>query len=124
MPELRQTSSPRFIWITFSQHVRRSISFQDLLGHSVSQYCIWFFREGISLVEWPSRLFPHSDLMPPPTNRLDIDLSIVPSTDERRMTLTTLVGSTWKGRLQHLLDEGMLDDLLLDDRGAIDDDVD
>jgi hypothetical protein len=75
-------------------------------------------------VEWPSRLFPHSDLMPPPTNRLDIDLSIVPSTDERRMTLTTLAGSTWKGRLQHLLDEGMLDDLLLDDKGAIDDDVD
>jgi hypothetical protein len=61
--------------------------------------------------------------MPPPTNRLDIDLSIVPSTDERRITLTTPVGSTWKDRLEHLVEEGMLDDLLLDDNVGIDDDL-
>lgn len=51
--------------------------------------------------------------MPPPTNRLDINLSIVPSADERKITLTAPAGSTWKNRLGNLVEEGMIDDLLL-----------
>jgi hypothetical protein len=70
---------------------------------------------GISLIEWPSRLALHPDLMPPRKNRLDIDLSIVPSKDERIMTLTTSIKSTWTERLEHLVEEGIMEDLILEE---------
>ena len=68
---------------------------------------------GISLVEWPSKLDPFPDLFPPTKHRLDVDISIVPETDERRLTLSIPEGSAWDDRLQTLVEEGLLDDLLV-----------
>ena len=71
------------------------------------------FTKCISLIEWPSRL--PTSIKPPILDRLDINLSILPSTDERQMQLTAPVGSTWNERLDVLVDEGLVDDLLITD---------
>jgi len=70
---------------------------------------------GISLIEWPTRLSPFPELLPSSNDRLDIDIAIVPLTDERRMTLNAPIGSTWKHRLEHVVEEGMVDDLLIEE---------
>lgn len=66
-------------------------------------------------MEWPSRLYPHEGLLPPIENRLDINLSIVPSTERRVMTLKAASNSTWTTRLTAIVDEGFFDDMLEDD---------
>lgn len=95
------------------------------------------FSESISLVEWPGRLegIPEVQQFLPPAHvhMLKIDLRIVPASDERIMTISTCMegdfdgdtsndghvernappSSSWKDRLQHLVDEGMVDDLIL-----------
>lgn len=70
------------------------------------------FSNCISLVEWPSRL--PIEIFPPVACRLDVVLSIVPATDERRMTLRALGGSKWQERLRSLVREGFVDDLILE----------
>lgn len=70
---------------------------------------------GISLVEWPSRLESQPQLLPSNAHRLDVTISIVPQSNTRLMTLMAPLGSTWNERLQNLLDEGMLDDLLCEE---------
>ncbi|KAG7373439.1 Threonylcarbamoyl adenosine biosynthesis protein TsaE [Nitzschia inconspicua] len=70
------------------------------------------FSHSISLIEWPSRLASFDDSIgPPKSNLLEIDIRILPSSDERVLTLTANEASSWKDRLQHLMDEGMVDDL-------------
>ncbi|KAG7340755.1 phospholipid-translocating P-type ATPase, flippase [Nitzschia inconspicua] len=70
------------------------------------------FSRCISLIEWPSRLASFDDSIgPPKSNLLEIYIRILPSSDERVMTLTANEASSWKDRLQHLMDEGMVDDL-------------
>jgi len=74
------------------------------------------FTSGISLIEWPSRLNKK------PSERLEITLTIDPSTDAapeiededskyRRMTLIPF-GARWVERLQFLQSEGLLEDLM------------
>jgi tRNA A37 threonylcarbamoyladenosine biosynthesis protein TsaE len=73
------------------------------------------FSNCISLIEWPSRLQTFPELLPPEQNTLQIDIRIVPSSEERTMKLTTNDNSSWKDRLQYLIDEEMVDDLLIQD---------
>lgn len=73
------------------------------------------FENCISLVEWPSRLESQPQLLPSNAHRLDVTISIVPQSNTRLMTLMAPLGSTWNERLQNLLDEGMLDDLLCEE---------
>lgn len=54
-------------------------------------------------------------LQPPNANRLDATISTVSESDTRLVILSTPVGSTWTQRLQTLLDEGVVDDLLSDE---------
>jgi hypothetical protein len=65
------------------------------------------------LIEWPSRLSQHPQLLPNPMQLLEIDISIRSASDERVMTLKALTGSSWAGRLQTLVTEGMVDDLMV-----------
>ncbi len=76
------------------------------------------FSNCISLIEWPSRLQAFPQLLPPDETLLKIDIRIPdPTSDERVMTLacssSSLLESSWTTRLQYLIDEGMVDDLLL-----------
>jgi hypothetical protein len=86
------------------------------------------YGDSITLIEWPGRLASFPDLLPPfPCNRLDVDLRIRPRSDERIMTLSGRAfcdpndhkqrhqpdESSWGGRLESLVNEGMVDDLLL-----------
>lgn len=67
-------------------------------------------------MEWPTRLSTtQPQLLPPNKHRLDVEISILPQSETRVMTLFAPTGSTWSGRLQTVLEEGMLDDLLLED---------
>lgn len=78
------------------------------------------YKNCISLIEWPCRLESFPELLPPSQNRLNIDLRIRPLSEERTMTLsTTHRNSSWTDRLQYLVDEEMVDDLILvrDDDG-------
>jgi len=70
------------------------------------------FDKCISLIEWSTRLHTQPHLLPSQTHRLDVDIQTVPYCDGRMMTLQATSGSKWKDRLQMLLDEGILDDLL------------
>lgn len=70
------------------------------------------FHECVSLIEWPGRLVPHKELMPPTTHLLDVDIKNLPRTDTRRMTLYAPSDSIWIERLKKLVDEGMLEDLI------------
>ena len=97
-----------------------SISMQDLYrlsGEQESDFdpleLDFVFKKCISLIEWPSRL--PTSIKPPPKNRLDINLSILPSTDERQMQLTAPVGSTWNERLKGMVKDGLVEDLLITD---------
>ena len=74
------------------------------------------FTNGISLIEWPSRLNKK------PSERLEITLTIDSSTDAapeiededskyRRMTLVPF-GARWAERLEFLQSEGLLEDLM------------
>lgn len=72
------------------------------------------YERDISLIEWPNRLAAFPELLPPPRNRLNIDLRIRPRSEERTMTLSTAnAESSWTDRLQYLVDEEMVDDLIL-----------
>ena len=85
------------------------------------------FSDCISLIEWPSRLKSFPDLLPEEEQLLQIDLRIPdPISNERVMSLVSSPESSWTKRLQYLVDEGMVDDLLLnfDDDGDDDDDDD
>ncbi len=73
------------------------------------------FSNCISLIEWPSRLQEFPQLLPPNETLLKIDIRIPdPTSDERVMSLASSSESSWTTRLQYLIDEGMVDDLLLD----------
>eukprot|EP00934_Nitzschia_sp_Nitz4_P004623 Nitzschia sp. Nitz4//scaffold13_size275219//59404//60317//NITZ4_000853-RA/size275219-processed-gene-0.77-mRNA-1//1//CDS//3329535951//4613//frame0 len=72
------------------------------------------FKKCISLVEWPIRLQLHPSLFPPADNQLRVDITIVKNDDQRQMTLTTPAGSSWGERIAGLLDDGMLDDILME----------
>jgi hypothetical protein len=63
------------------------------------------------LIEWPSRLSQHPQLLPNPIQLLVIDISIRPASDKRVMTLKALNGSSWADRWQTLVTEGMVDDV-------------
>jgi hypothetical protein len=53
---------------------------------------------------------------------LEIDMSIRPVSDKRVMTLKALTGSSWADRLQTLVTEGMVDDVMVVEQqgGAVD----
>lgn len=89
--------------------------FIALVSKSLPFLLLFILFSGISLIEWPIRLFPFTELMPSDEHRLDIDITIVPQSDTRLMTLTAPVGSTWKERIKNVVDEGMLDDLIVDE---------
>jgi len=81
------------------------------------------FSDCISLIEWPSRLKAFPELLPKEEKLLQIDLRILdPVSDERVMSLVSSTESSWTKRLQYLVDEGMVDDLLLYDDDDDDDD--
>ena len=83
------------------------------------------FSNCISLIEWPSRLEAFPELLPPEETLLKIDLRIPdPVSDERVMSLVSSAKSSWTTRLQYLIDEGMVDDLLLNSDNDQDDDDD
>ena len=83
------------------------------------------FSNCISLIEWPSRLEAFPELLPPEETLLKIDLRIPdPVSDERVMSLVSSAESSWTKRLQYLVDEGMVDDLLLTSDNDDDDDDD
>jgi hypothetical protein len=69
------------------------------------------------LIEWPSRLSQHPQLLPSPTQLLEINICILPTAasdnDERVMTFKALAGSSWANRLQQLVTQGMVDDLII-----------
>jgi tRNA A37 threonylcarbamoyladenosine biosynthesis protein TsaE len=73
------------------------------------------FSHCISLIEWPCRMAGFPEVNPPKENLLQVDMTIRHSSDERIVTLTASADSSWRERLQHLLDEGMLDDLLIEE---------
>ena len=85
----------------------------------------FLFILGISLIEWPSRLSQHPQLLPSPMQLLEINIAILPTTttttaavgtsdnDERVMTFKALTGSSWANRLQQLVTQGMVDDLII-----------
>jgi len=80
------------------------------------------FSDCISLIEWPSRLKAFPELLPKEEKLLQIDLRILdPVSDERVMSLVSSPESSWTKRLQYLVDEGMVDDLLLYDDDDDDD---
>lgn len=78
---------------------------------------------GIALIEWPLRLGTSSGLIP--TERLDVSMTIqtndensTTTTDDDEESVTRLVtlqahGRRWTQRLQRLVDDGYVDDLLL-----------
>ena len=72
------------------------------------------FSKCISLIEWPSRLEKFPEILPPLENLLEIDIQILPMSEERVMTLTSLQHSSWTERIRFLIDEEMIDDLVLD----------
>jgi len=75
------------------------------------------------LIEWPSRLKSFPDLLPEEEQLLQIDLRIPdPISNERVMSLVSSPESSWTKRLQYLVDEGMVDDLLLNYEDDDDDD--
>ena len=81
------------------------------------------FSNCISLIEWPSRLQAFPQILPPDETLLKIDIRIPdPTSDERVMSLASSSESSWTTRLQYLIDEGMVDDLLLDTDLDTDDD--
>lgn len=71
------------------------------------------------MIEWPSRLSQHPQLLPSPTQLLEINICILPTdasdndNDERVMTFKALAGSSWANRLQQLVTQGMVDDLII-----------
>jgi tRNA A37 threonylcarbamoyladenosine biosynthesis protein TsaE len=74
------------------------------------------FANCVSLIEWPSRL---GDRIP--ADRLEISMRIAGGHDddfetEDKLRTVTLqpYGSVWEGRLQQLLDDRYVDDLLVD----------
>jgi len=69
------------------------------------------FTQCISLIEWPNRLPPK--LLPSDRSTLNINLSIAPATEKRKMVLTAPLGSTWGDRLRLIVEEGYVDDLLI-----------
>jgi tRNA A37 threonylcarbamoyladenosine biosynthesis protein TsaE len=73
------------------------------------------FSHCISLIEWPSRMAGFPEVNPPKKNLLQVDMTIRPSSDERIVTLTASAESSWRERLKYLMDEGMLDDLLIEE---------
>lgn len=75
--------------------------------------CFIINNSGISLIEWPSRLSQHPQLLPNPRQLLEIDIKIRPASDERVMTFKALTGSSWADRLQTLVTQGMVDDLMI-----------
>jgi hypothetical protein len=81
--------------------------------HASDSLTYLFYPIGISLIEWPSRLSQHPQLLPNPQQLLEIYISIRSSSDERVVTLKALGGSSWADRLQQLETEGMVDDLMI-----------
>jgi len=82
------------------------------------------FSDCISLIEWPNRLKAFPELLPKEEKLLQIDLRILdPVSDERVMLLVSSPESSWTKRLQYLVDEGMVDDLLLYDDDEDDDET-
>jgi tRNA threonylcarbamoyladenosine biosynthesis protein TsaE len=81
------------------------------------------FTNGIALIEWPLRLGTSSGLIP--TERLDVSMTIqtndeksTTTDDDDEESVTRLVtlqahGRRWTQRLQRLVDDGYVDDLLL-----------
>lgn len=75
------------------------------------------FANCISLIEWPSRLGDET-----PSDRLDIRITIPKPTsdgneggdDSPRSMLLRPHGTAWIQRIQNLLDEGCIDDMLDD----------
>jgi tRNA A37 threonylcarbamoyladenosine biosynthesis protein TsaE len=72
-----------------------------------------FLCSGISLIEWPSRLADFRNLLPSSRNRLHVYIDNVAQTNTRRVQLVAQTGSTWIERLQTLVSQGLLDDLIL-----------
>jgi hypothetical protein len=58
------------------------------------------------------RLSQHPQLLPKPQQLLEIYINIRSSNDERVMTLKAVTGSSRADRLQQLVTEGMVDDLI------------
>jgi tRNA A37 threonylcarbamoyladenosine biosynthesis protein TsaE len=75
----------------------------------------YVFSHCISLIEWPGILSNFSEIALSKENLLDVDITICPLTEERILTLTTEENSTWRKRLQNLIDEGLVEDLLLEE---------
>lgn len=74
------------------------------------------FSNCISLVEWPCRLKDFPDFLPDEKRLLFVDIRIPnPISNERTMSISSSLDSSWNKRINMLLEEGMLDDLLLDD---------
>ena len=71
------------------------------------------FPSGISLIEWPNRLAKFPELLPSSRNRLDVTIFNVPKTNTRQVQLVAQPGSTWTERLQTLVSQGLLDDLII-----------
>jgi hypothetical protein len=71
------------------------------------------FSQCVSLIEWPSRLGQYT-----PNNRLDVVITLEreqlnDEEDVPRRVVLQPHGHEWKARINALLDEGYLDDLLL-----------
>ena len=74
----------------------------------------FYGAKGISLIEWPSRL---GQRLPP--ERLEVNIKIdqdeVEDSDEcKRYISLTPHGKRWEERLDTILEEGYLDDLIVD----------
>lgn len=84
-------------------------------------HMLYFFHAGIALIEWPSRLGSQI-----PDERLDVSFQIKDIDDDTsnsneeedeedipRLVTLTAHGNRWTKRLQLLVDEGYVDDLLV-----------
>lgn len=66
-------------------------------------------------MEWPSRIYTSfPNLMPPPDHRLDVDI-VIQEEDERLVTLSCPLESSWKLRLSQLVDQELLEDWITEE---------
>jgi tRNA A37 threonylcarbamoyladenosine biosynthesis protein TsaE len=73
------------------------------------------FSRCISLIEWPGILTKFPQVSLSNENLLDVKITISHLSEERIITLTADENSTWRNRLQYLIDEGMVEDLLMEE---------
>jgi tRNA A37 threonylcarbamoyladenosine biosynthesis protein TsaE len=73
------------------------------------------FSHCISLIEWPGILTKFPEVSLSNENLLRVNITICRLSEERIISLTADENSTWKNRLQYLIEEGMVEDLLLEE---------